>query len=53
MNGEVDKSHAKMSKLHQELGSETFDAWRNEHASEILTEQQRQAVERAHESIPS
>ena len=52
MNGEVEKSHAKMSALHAELGVDMFEAWRAEHAKEALTEEQSRAVEKAHKSAP-
>ncbi|KAK2191052.1 hypothetical protein NP493_60g01025 [Ridgeia piscesae] len=36
MSEEVCKSERKMSDLHMELGAETFESWRNEHAAEVL-----------------
>ena len=53
MDGEVKKSHDKMSKLHDELGAETFESWRHEHSKEILTTEQHRAVEEAHKTVPS
>ena len=52
MNGEVQKSHAKMSELHAELGADMFESWRAEHAKEALTKEQSRAVEKAHQSVP-
>ena len=45
MNLEVEKSEAKLSKLHGELGAERMAAWRQEHSAEVLTRQQGQLVE--------
>ncbi|XP_077997144.1 uncharacterized protein LOC144450423 [Glandiceps talaboti] len=36
MNKEVGKSEVKLTKLHNELGSENFRAWRQEHAAEAF-----------------
>ena len=44
---EVEKSHAKMNKLHEELGAERLTAWRQEHSAEVLTHQQARLVEAA------
>ncbi|XP_002737749.1 uncharacterized protein LOC100371736 [Saccoglossus kowalevskii] len=35
MNKEVAKSEDKLRKLHNELGEDTFAAWRKEHAAEV------------------
>ena len=48
MNSEVQKSHEKMAKLHDEIGADIFAQWRNEHSAEVLTKPQREAVENAH-----
>lgn len=53
MSSEVQKSHKKMEKLRDELGSDIFNSWREEHANEVLTVQEKAAVERAHQSVPS
>ena len=45
MNLEVEKSEAKLSKLHGELGAERMAAWRQEHSAEVLSRQQAQLVE--------
>lgn len=45
MNQEVEKSEAKLTKLHGELGAEKMAAWRQEHSTEVLTQHQRQLVE--------
>ncbi|KAK7111975.1 uncharacterized protein [Littorina saxatilis] len=45
MNQEVEKSQAKLGKLHSELGAERMAAWRQEHSAEVLTPQQCRLVE--------
>jgi len=45
MNHEVAKSHAKLDKLHNELGAERMAEWRQEHSAQVLTPQQQQLVE--------
>ena len=47
MSMEATKSQAKVAKLHAELGKDTFDSWRTEHSSEVLTPYQAAAVNRA------
>lgn len=51
MNQEVEKSKAKSTKLHEELGAERLAAWRQEHAAEVLQPKQAALVELAEENI--
>lgn len=47
MNREIAKSKQKLSKLQEEFGEDMINAWRTEHASEVLSVEKAKAVERA------
>ncbi|KAK7507748.1 hypothetical protein BaRGS_00000713 [Batillaria attramentaria] len=49
MNQEVEKSKAKISRLHGELGVDRMTEWQREHAAEVLTPQQAALVNLAEE----
>ncbi|EDO42167.1 predicted protein [Nematostella vectensis] len=40
MNSEVNKSHIQRQKLYDELGSAMFAKWSEDHAAEVLTDEQ-------------
>ena len=47
MSQEVLKSKRKLEKLKEEFGDEMITMWRNEHANEVLTVAEQQAVQQA------